>query len=75
MLLAGASGRLPVEEGMGSSDLGFDNAAALFSARASRALSARSEALPMAKDVELQESLTTSLQYICLKCFLYSNRL
>ena len=79
VLSAGASSRFPVEEGMGSSDVGFDNAAALFSARASWALSAcsflraRSEALPMAKDVELQESLTTSLQYICSKCFLYSN--
>ena len=75
MLLTGASDRPLVEKGLGSLDVGFDDAMALFSARVSQAFSARSEVLPMAKDVELQESLTMSLQYICLKHFLYSNQL
>lgn len=79
VLLAGVSSRFPVEEDLGSLDVGFDDTVDLFSTRVSWAFSACSflwahlEALPMAKDVELQESLTMSLQYICLKHFLYSN--
>lgn len=66
VVLAGASGRLLVEEGPASCDVRFDDVLAFFASRARRAFSARaflrsrSEALPMVDDVRWQESPTRS---------------